>query len=38
VSFRNVRVNPDLSASLFRLELPKDVVVTRGFSVFGETR
>jgi outer membrane lipoprotein-sorting protein len=38
VSFRNVRVNPDLSASLFRLELPPDVVVTKGFSVFGETR
>ena len=38
VSFRNVRVNPDLSASLFRLELPPDVVVTSGFSVFGETR
>lgn len=38
VSFRNVRMNPDLSASMFRLELPPDVVVTRGFSVFGETR
>jgi outer membrane lipoprotein-sorting protein len=38
VSFRNVRVNPDLSASLFRLDLPPDVVVTDGFSVFGETR
>jgi outer membrane lipoprotein-sorting protein len=37
VVFRNVRLNPELSASLFRLDLPSDVVVTTGFSVFGET-
>ena len=36
IAFRNVRVNPDLSASLFRMNLPADVTVTTGFSGFGE--
>ncbi len=35
--FHDVRVNPDLSASLYKVELPSDVKVTRGFSMLGGT-
>lgn len=33
--FQNVQLNPDLSASLFDVQIPKGVVVTTGFSELG---
>ncbi len=35
IRFRNVRTNPELAASLFRLEIPVDVTITTGLSAFG---
>lgn len=35
IRFRNVRTNPELPASPFRLEIPVDVVITTGWSAFG---
>jgi outer membrane lipoprotein-sorting protein len=32
IEFREILVNPDLSAALYRVELPDDVTVTKGFS------
>lgn len=32
IRFHDVRVNPDLSASLYTMELPADVKITQGFS------
>lgn len=32
IQFRDIQVNPDLSAGLYRLEIPSDVTVTTGFS------
>jgi outer membrane lipoprotein-sorting protein len=35
VRFERVQVNPDLSASLYRLKIPSDVTVTTGFTGLG---
>jgi outer membrane lipoprotein-sorting protein len=35
IVFQNVELNPDLSASLFNVPIPKDVTITNGFSEFG---
>jgi outer membrane lipoprotein-sorting protein len=35
IRFRNVRLNPDLSASLYRVEIPDGFAVSEGFSAFG---
>ncbi len=32
IVFHNVQVNPDLSASLFNVQIPKDFTVTKGFT------
>jgi len=32
IEFEEVQLNPDLAASLYRVELPSDVTVTKGFS------
>ena len=32
IVFDSIQVNPELAASLFRIELPDDVAVTNGFS------
>lgn len=33
--FKDVQLNPDLSASLFRVKIPSDVTVTKGFTEIG---
>ncbi len=33
IEFREIRLNPDLSAGLYTMELPADVVVTTGFGL-----
>ena len=39
IRFRNMRLNPDLSASLYRVDIPKGYAVSEGFSAFaGSTR
>ncbi len=35
IRFQSVQTNPDLSASLYRLEIPPDVTVSTGFTAFG---
>jgi len=35
IRFRNMRLNPDLSASLYRVEIPEGYAVSEGFSAFG---
>ena len=35
IRFRDVRVNPDLSAGLFTLDIPKDVAIVTGMSGLG---
>ncbi len=35
IRFRNVRLNPDLSASLYQVEIPDGFDVSEGFSAFG---
>lgn len=35
IRFRNMRLNPDLSASLYRVEIPEGFAVSEGFSAFG---
>jgi outer membrane lipoprotein-sorting protein len=32
IEFESVQLNPDLAASLYRVDLPGDVTVTKGFS------
>ena len=37
IEFREIRINPDLSAGLYTVELPADVVVTTGFGLLNSS-
>jgi outer membrane lipoprotein-sorting protein len=37
IAFEHVRFNPEIAASVYRIEVPKDVPIRRGFSGMGDT-
>ena len=38
ISFEDVRFNPEIAASVYKIEIPKDVPIRRGFSGFADGR
>lgn len=38
IRFRNMQLNPDLAASLYRVDIPEGFAVSEGFSAFGDSK